>query len=155
MIGRLPRAKEITTAYSQDIDSDGWKTRQKQLKKALTMATGTEVYQTTPPPVLTKLEGQESKRRPEQRESFHFIHLLTRKSIKNNLSKESRILSPISEARAGLPILPLVKDSLILRIKLRFTLNSEYNKQCLPQLKPLQQTVKNNGKLPLPKGVLC
>lgn len=50
--------------------------------KAGEKATGTEVYQTTPPPVLTKLEGQDNKRTLEQRESFHFTHLLTRKSIK-------------------------------------------------------------------------
>lgn len=83
--------------------------RTKTVDKALTVAIGTEVYQTTPPPVLTKLEGQENKRTPEQRESFNFTHLLTRKSIKNNLSKESRIFSPISEATTGLSVLPLIR----------------------------------------------
>lgn len=104
LLRRLLRAEEISTAYSQDTESNGWKT----------VAIGTEVYQTTPSPVLTKLEGQENKRTPEQRESFHFIHLLTRKTIKNNLSKESRLFSPISEARAGLPIPTLIKDLLSL-----------------------------------------
>lgn len=121
--------------------------RTKAVEKTLTMAIGTEVFQTTPLPVLTKLEGQENKRTPKQRESFHFIHLLTRKSIKKNLRKECRFFSPINEARAGLQALPLIKDSLTLWIKLRFTLNSEYIKLYLPQLKPFQQTVKNNDEL--------
>lgn len=68
--------------------------RTKAVEKALTVAIGTQVYQATPPPVLTKLEGQEDKTAEEQREGFHFINLLTRKIKKNNLSKESRI-SPL------------------------------------------------------------
>lgn len=80
----------------------------RQDKSSWKSAHRNRVYQTTASPVLTKLEEQENKTTLEQRESCHFIHLFTSKSIKELL---------LVKLELDFQYCPLIKDSLTFELR--------------------------------------